>query len=512
MSAPFFKNLREAVRRGAAKIMALFAPQRQPPSPKTKPTPVPAREPSIPEARPLTPAKESVPAVVAPRRTLRIWNIGLDFGTAFTKCVARNLATDEAFVVPLGPPPHFFPSEVLCGNSSFWISGDSGCEAQPRKVKHLKMVLADAAVEQSSRTWLAEFARETSFLNDGELNERSQLFTAYFLARVIQHATSFILTQTPDFDEAAGDRCMVNMAVPVAHAQEKAIANSFDRCLRRAWLLAREPNLVRMTSQEIETALRNCEDDGRDIGCYIYPEVSANVQSYIKSRAGSDGLYLFTDVGAGTVDLSVFIYYSHPTNDRPISYVSAGVVPFGSSQIELRAAEKLIRDALGGGLAELQEQIRSVKEGQSNGDARILAAMRVAEKAIEEDVFDQTAPVLGNACARILRPQWRTLKLLLGGGGADTPLYRRAVNRWFEQFSFFTPEQTPIPLPLDLRWPPSIPEASRAKLFRRFSVAYGLSFDRANLDDHRFPPDVGPLPQPTEPPPARPQAPTKDEC
>jgi hypothetical protein len=512
MSAPFFKTLREAARRGTAKLKALFASQRKTPPPQPKSPPLPAQEWAIPEQSHSSPAKESLPVFVAPRRAVRLWNIGLDFGTAFTRCVVRNLATEEAFVVPLGSPPHFFPSEVLCGNGSFWISGDSGCEAQARRVKHLKMILADAAAGRSEGAWLTEFARETSVLNDGELNERSQLFAAYFLARVIQHAKSFILSRTPDFDEAAGDRCMVNMAVPVAHAQEKAIANSFDRCLRRAWLLARAPNLVRMTSREIETALRNCEDDGKDIGCYIYPEVSANVQSYIKSRAGSDGLYLFTDVGAGTVDLSVFIYYSHPTNDRPISYVSAGVVPFGSSQIEMRAAEKLRRDEPGVGLDELQEQIRSIKEGQSNGDAKILAAMRVAEKAIEEHVFDQTAPVLGNACARILRPQWRTLKLLLGGGGADTPLYRRAVNRWFEQFSFFTPEQTPIPLPLDLRWPPSIPEASRAKLFRRFSVAYGLSFDRANLDDHRFPPDVGPLPQPTEPPPARPQAPTKDEC
>jgi len=52
------------------------------------------------------------------------------------------------------------------------------------------------------------------------------------------------------------------------------------------------------------------------------------VQSYIKSQAGTDGLYLFVDVGAGTVDLSIFIYYTHPSNDRPITYVEAGVPSF----------------------------------------------------------------------------------------------------------------------------------------------------------------------------------------
>ncbi|HRT07410.1 MAG TPA: hypothetical protein P5038_10820 [Candidatus Paceibacterota bacterium] len=443
---------------------------------------------------------------------MRLWNIGLDFGTAFTKSIVRNLATDEAFIVPLGSPPYFFPSEVLCGNGSFCICGDSMSGAQARTIRHLKMVLGDTAREQPNRAWLAEFARETDSVNDGELKERAEHFTAYFLARVIQEAKAFILRQTPDFDEAAGDRWMVNMAVPVAHAQDNTVAHAFERCLRRAWLLSREPNLVRMTSQEIETALRNREDDGTDMGCYIYPEVSANVQSYIKSRAGADGLYLFTDVGAGTVDLSVFIYYVHQTNDRPISYVSAGVVPLGSSQIEIRTAERLIRDQPGSGLVELREQIRLVKEGQRNGEPNLLAAMRAAEQAIEDQLFEHAAPVLQNARSRIRGSQWRTLKVLFGGGGADALLYRRAVKRWFEQFSFFTPEQTPIPLPPDLRWPPSIPEANRAQLFRRFSVAYGLSFDRANLEDHRFPSDVGPLPRPAEPPPERPQAPTMDEC
>jgi hypothetical protein len=57
-----------------------------------------------------------------------------------------------------------------------------------------------------------------------------------------------------------------------------------------------------------------------------------------------------------------------------------------------------------------------------------------------------------------------------------------------------------------------LPEARRDWLFRRFSVAYGLSFDRANLDDHRFPQDMPLLLIEPDVPPERPQAPTKDEC
>jgi hypothetical protein len=161
---------------------------------------------------------------------------------------------------------------------------------------------------------------------------------------------------------------------------------------------------------------------------------------------------------------------------------------------------------------ELQERIRLVKEGEIANDETIEQAMRHAQKEIEAEVLFQVAPILAGGWAKIHAPQWHDLKILIGGGGTDTPLYRRAVNEWFEQFSHFRPEPIPIPLPNDLRWPSAIPEANRSKLFRRFSVAYGLSFDRANLDDHRFPGDVPPLPPPTEPPPLRSQAPTKDEC
>src|SRR5205823_4664277 len=126
------------------------------------------------------------------------------------------------------------PSEVFCGNGSLWLSGDPERDTPSRKAKHLKMVLADASTEQNNSTWIDEFRGTADFLKNGTLAERAELFTAYFLARVIRRARGFILSQTPDFDEAVGDRCMVNMAVPVAHAQESSIAKSFDRCLRRA--------------------------------------------------------------------------------------------------------------------------------------------------------------------------------------------------------------------------------------------------------------------------------------
>lgn len=471
---------------------------------------------------------KSASGVPAHRKAM--WNIGLDFGTAFTKCIARNLATNEAFVVPIGGAQHLLPSEIIVGQSGICLADETINDTQLSKFHNLKMALAETASGQLDGAWAANLRHAAESHPTSTLARKPGDLAAYFLARVIQRARAFILSRSAGFDESRGDRCFLNMAVPVAHAQDARVATEFDTSLRKAWLLAREKALCDwQQSQAAEVLSRLDTSPGQDIGCYIYPEVSANVQSYIKSRAGSDGLYLFVDVGAGTVDLSVFIYYTHPTNDRPISYVAAGVVALGSSQIEIRAARRITDRTLSvlkaagiplgsDGLlqAKLQEIIRLGKEGQRI-EPVLFQEMQAAQKSVENDLYHREAPIIESARRKFRQgsrtsAQWGTLKLLIGGGGASAPLYQSAINQWFRQVSHFEPPRKQIPLPPDLKWPADLPPASQANAFRRFAVAYGLSFDRANLEDHRFPKDVRPIPQRLSSPPVRHHAPTKEEC
>lgn len=448
---------------------------------------------------------------VHPRRRPRYWNIGLDFGTAFTKCVARNLATQEAFLVPLGNRSYLCPSEVFWENGRLWLSGDAGCEERGDPVRYLKMALAETALGKTAGARLDNRVPSASWIRWIERKGCPEIATLYFLARILQQARAFIVARAPDFDESKGDRCMVNLAVPVAHAQERVIASAFERCLRCAWRLARQSEVAHMSPQTIAATLQDWDAHEDDAGCSIYPEVSANVQSYIKSRAGTDGLYLFADVGAGTIDISVFLYYTHPANVRPISYLAAGVVPLGSAVIEMRAARRLARGRQQE-FGELESQVRRIKEGHVSDAPEIMSAIRQAEQEIEDEVFYQVAPVLDEARRKIRREQWRTLRTLWSGGGAEAPLYRRAVNRWFQLCCAFSPEHSWIPVPSDLRWPSEMDEPVRVNLFRRFAVAYGLSFDRVNLEEHRFPSEVQALPVANGYTAYRPIAPATEEC
>jgi len=225
-----------------------------------------------------------------------------------------------------------------------------------------------------------------------------------------------------------------------------------------------------------------------------------------------------------------FIFHQSLERGFPFGAVRglAGI-PLGSSQIEIRAAERLASDTIkmlralemsppdaGDLQARLQQIIRLVKEGHRH-ERLLLQDKEWAEQSVEAHLLEQETSILESARSKFrhgnrVTDQWKTLKLLIGGGGADAPLYQRAVNQWFKQVSHFEPTRKPIPLPPDLKWPADLPPASYANAFRRFAVAYGLSFDRANLADHRFPKDVRPLPRRSDPSSSPPQAPTKDEC
>src|ERR1700692_4791785 len=97
-----------------------------------------------------------------------------------------------------------------------------------------KMSLAQVSSGRLNGRWVEEFMRITESSAGDGVPRHIEALTVYFLARVIQRARAFILTKSPDFSEASGDRLMVNMAVPVAHAQEVGVSRSFQRCLNWA--------------------------------------------------------------------------------------------------------------------------------------------------------------------------------------------------------------------------------------------------------------------------------------
>jgi hypothetical protein len=232
--------------------------------------------------------------------------------------------------------------------------------------------------------------------------------------------------------------------------------------------------------------------------CYIYPEVSANVQGFVRSRASSTGVYFFSDTGAGTVDQSVFIFVRSDGQDH-LTYLHANVMPLGSSFIERRAAH------LAGETGwQALEQWRRRKE--ENDDHPYLQAAR---REIGESLSKLTEATLVSAKKKLYIPrQINETRIIFGGGGHCSNPYAEAVVRAFSGPFFprgVAPHIIGLPGPRDLEL-----KQSENRWMNRLSVAYGLSFPQAELATFTYPHNVSEVlwkPQRREM-----NAVTKDEC
>ena len=436
------------------------------------------------------------------RRPPLTLNIGLDFGTAFTKCVIRDVANNVAyplFVSVAGQSTFLIPSEVRIGRGSVSCPLDATHDGQP--VSYLKMALAGLADARDHKAWIRHV--EASLPPDATTPTHIEALSVWFLARVLKAARSFIIEKWPDFTPDR-DFCFVNMAVPVAHAERPELEARFLGALRKAYALAFGASIpagsVEALAEKLAAMRVPAELAER---CYLYPEVSANVQSYIKSPAAKDGLYIFADVGAGTVDLSVFIYWPHESNEKPLSYLAAQVLPLGSSQIELRAAE---------GTKHTVAQLRAAKETAHERSVawELRDRLDSARASLELEIVQQSETVLRRSRELLRRTQFREMQILLGGGGLCQRPYVDGLKCALRNAGIIHPPTLPLPQPGDREfiWPRGL---DRETAFRRLSVAYGLSFLHATLDPHRYPTEMKPLPPEDDYDDRRYRAPTKDE-
>lgn len=451
--------------------------------------------------------------------------IGLDFGTAFSKCVCRDVMTGTKAWVHRRPKdkcisglPFLIPSVVHYENGVFTHQPAYGTEYSKHGLPHVKMALEKVSLSQWNDPVLEPFRRALgSNSSEHDLVDFIEASAVYLLAGIIDEVKADIPSHFPaGFVEG---RVAVNMAVPVSNADHPDVEATFQRVLCQAWVMANElqgfPSISLTELKQRISATRGpaCSSDTNG-ACYIYPEVSANVQAFVRSRTSRQGIYLFSDTGAGTVDQSLFIFTRNSgerEGSEKLTYLYAAVLPLGSSHLERLAARHA-----GTNDWKSLEAWRKMKE-EDKRDVYLCHAVSV----IRAQLSDSTLQTIYHAKKKLQRRQQiDDLRILFGGGGHLTDPYAQAVEAQFNG-SYFSPKAIAtrrskgesftvgMPDPQDLEL-----AASEKGWIKRLTVAYGLSFEKSELSPFKLPKDVNePKPEDVwQPKREIVAAPSKDEC
>lgn len=241
--------------------------------------------------------------------------LGIDFGTSCVKVVIGDTVLDKAFAVPfydeIGIGRFLLPSHIYLGEKGFSLhSGES-------VYRNLKLSL------------LAEPYRL-----------EYQYHVVAFLALIIKHARAWL------FQEHASvymkTRIFWRMAVglPAQSHHSADVKGEFRRLCLAAWLVASKSNGTEISASTILSALNRADElkSGsittieEDVELAIVPEIAAQIYGYVASenfdkKAANN--FLLVDVGAGTVDTSLF-HVTYTKGKWDFEFYTSSVQPFGT--------------------------------------------------------------------------------------------------------------------------------------------------------------------------------------
>ena len=417
-----------------------------------------------------------------------IYVLGLDFGTAFTKCIARSLrneSTSWPVEFMLNGRPRYFIDSVLRVRGSIKKTPFETSMDDDKTIHFLKMRL------------LGKTSTSADFWSDGSTRDEAIADAAYFLSHVIAHARDYMSMLSRKigkiFDGSSDSELYVNMCMPVA-VQDEPTQEIFLKVLHVAYTV----NQRRSESQPLPTYVEvlSCLGDPAnfvDAGsfCSCYPETSANLQSFLKSPARQDGYYALVDVGGGTVDVTLLEYNSR--KNTPLWYYHSEVICEGSSQMEMRLKSIFPRFPM--------HKLRHFKEGKSLPDNVAAEDLRASLDKVIKEIYDRVGRAMGCCIEesfkrfgysdiRRQKDQIREMRFFFCGNGMCPNPYEHAV-RFFHRAWDWNPDPDSVPFqaPRDLQINPVI-DGDGGPVFQRFTVAYGLSFMQENLSDCIYPKQI----------------------
>lgn len=393
-------------------------------------------------------------------------NLGVDFGTSYTKVCYRDVGADVSGVLTFKGEP-LVPSIVRVSERGIMsTSVTNGCDVS-QEILFLKMRIA-----------MSYNPRDVMESPHVDLNDAItvQALSSYFLADIIRHAKREFTRQESELSAGRTITWSANIGVPVEHYDSPTVC-IFRRVFAIAWKWETSDSIPRTVKEAIaQYRVGQSEVESIPTDCHAVPEIVAAVLSFLTSREAQPGVYTYFDVGGGTVDGVCFKYEEY--NGRIRCY-SGKVAPLGISELAHRLAyTKVVR--IGGRVVRLgagalasteAERIERSLSADTFPPQKICRRLQSYENRLQTLVG--TVIMAAKMNSRFTDNQ-DSLPFFLGGGGAHSAWYRTVISntifaRQHANVGIRTYDMRELPVPQDLKMKTSDVN------FPRFTVAYGLS-------------------------------------
>ena len=377
--------------------------------------------------------------------------IGFDFGTAFTKVIIGE--SRRRYVVPFNTTDG---SPSVCAPCIFYIDNEGYGSLSPTgacdKRDNLKMPLIEGNSEPSQRAEII-----------------------VYIALVLRYARDWLNTKYYTIYQEKTIDWYVNIGLPTEKYEDKKMENVYCAIVRAAWYLS-----INKEKISINDAIQclNILDNGLSVDTErwihtdkvnCFPEFAAMVSGYVRSPRRRKDLHILIDIGAGTVDVTVFNVHRNQEEDIfPI--FAKGVQPLGVSYLLRRRYEKL-------GIEIDIDPTQNAQDNESFAKSYSLTLDRLNE--IDEVFCKNFFKLVGGLLHDVKKvryptsPRWQEgIPCFLCGGGRDIRTYRDELNKFQDSRCSLRIVFHELPFPNDL----DLEELIKDNIYRLL-VAYGLSYD-----------------------------------
>lgn len=266
--------------------------------------------------------------------------IGFDFGTSSSKIVIRDSGSQKAYAVPFG--------SLACSENSYLIptkvfineEGELSLSVGRNSYANLKIHLMDNPKQCIFNT------------NTSQSITASELSAAY-MALVIRFARDWFLKHTAAIYKKTIIHWHINLGIPSKNYDDQTRSKIFQTIAMAAWRISRIDATITITEakKNLTEAAEYIAPNGQDLGLNeslwlhpdlvnTHPEVIMEVVGYARSPSRQNGLFLFVDVGATTLDSATFRIHSKEGEDV-YALLKTSVERLGTMELHNRRIQTL---------------------------------------------------------------------------------------------------------------------------------------------------------------------------